>query len=155
LPIQSIPFPHSPSPLPSMSSILNGPIMSSSTIVHHDPPPRSQVHHPPEDHGESHGVPKFHKLSFPTYDGKEDLLGWLNRCESFFCGQLTREADKVWLASFHMTGSAQQWYYVLATGTTRRPCQPITWPISPVFHSAPPWMPTWTRSRHGWHTRAI
>jgi hypothetical protein len=71
------------------------------------------VHHPLEDHDESHDVPKFHKLSFPTYDGKEDPLGWLNRCESFFRGQLTREADKVWLASFHMTGSAQQWYYVL------------------------------------------
>jgi hypothetical protein len=96
-----------------MPSILNGPIMSSSTIVHHDPPPRSHAHHHPEDHGESHGVPKFHKLSFPTYDGKEDPLGWRNRCESFFRGQLTREADKVWLASFHMTGSTQQWYYVL------------------------------------------
>jgi len=43
----------------------------------------------------------------------EDPLGWLNRCESFFRGQLTREADKVWLASFHMTGVAQQWYHVL------------------------------------------
>jgi hypothetical protein len=58
-------------------------------------------------------VPKFHKLSFPLYDGKEDPLGWLNRCESFFRGQLTREVDKVWLASFHMTGDAQQWYYLL------------------------------------------
>jgi hypothetical protein len=37
----------------------------------------------------------------------------LNRCESFFRGQLTREADKTWLASFHMTGTAQQWYVVL------------------------------------------
>ena len=69
--------------------------------------------HQPEEHGDSQGVPRFHKLSFPTYDGKEDPLGWLNRCESFFRGQLTHEADKVWLASFHMTGSAQQWYYVL------------------------------------------
>jgi hypothetical protein len=90
-----------------MSSILNGPIMSSSMIVHHDPPHRSHVHQHPEDHDESHGVPKYHKLSFPTYDGKEDPLGWLNHCESFFHGQLTREADKVWLASFHMTRSAQ------------------------------------------------
>ena len=64
-----------------------------------------QRHHL-EEHGDSQGVPKFHILSFPTYDGKEDPLGWLNRCESFR-GQLTREADKVWLASFHMTGSAQ------------------------------------------------
>jgi hypothetical protein len=38
--------------LPSLSSILNGPIMSSSMIMHHDPPPRSHVHHPLEDHDE-------------------------------------------------------------------------------------------------------
>ena len=25
------------------------------------------------------GVPRYHKLDFPTYDGKEDPLGWLNR----------------------------------------------------------------------------
>ena len=59
------------------------------------------------------GVPRFHKLSFSTYDGKEDPLGWLNRCERFFRAQLTREADKVWLTSFHLTDTAQQWYYVL------------------------------------------
>jgi hypothetical protein len=49
----------------------------------------------------------------PIYDSKEDPQGWLNRCERFFQAQLTREADKVWLASFHLTGSTQQWYYVL------------------------------------------
>jgi hypothetical protein len=27
-----------------------------------------------------------HKLSFPTYDGKEDPLPWLNQCEQFFKG---------------------------------------------------------------------
>ena len=108
LPIQSIPFPHSPSPLPSLSSIMNEPIMSSATVVHESP---SRYHQPPSPEGS--GVPRFHKLSFPVYDGKEDPLGWLNRCESFFRGQQTREADKVWLASFHMTGSAQQWFYVL------------------------------------------
>jgi hypothetical protein len=52
-------------------------------------------------------------LSFPTYDGKEDPLGWLNRCERFFNAQRTREDDKVWLASFHLLGSAQQWYFVI------------------------------------------
>jgi hypothetical protein len=47
------------------------------------------------------------------YDGKEDLLGWLNRCEHFFRAQHTRDTDKVWLASFHMTRPAQHWYYML------------------------------------------
>jgi hypothetical protein len=47
------------------------------------------------------------------YDGKEDPLGWLNRCEHFFRVQRTREADKVWLASFHITGAAQHWYFML------------------------------------------
>jgi len=44
------------------------------------PPPR--VHVPPDP--EAAGVPRYHKLSFPTYEGKEDPLGWLNRCERFF-----------------------------------------------------------------------
>lgn len=55
----------------------------------------------------------LHKLSFPTYDGKDDPLGWLNKCEHFFRAQRTREADKVWLASFHLTGTSQHWFYML------------------------------------------
>jgi hypothetical protein len=31
-------------------------------------------------------IPRYHKLDFPTFDGKEDPLGWLNRCEQFFWG---------------------------------------------------------------------
>jgi len=57
---------------------------------------------------EGNTVPKYHKLSFPIYEGKEDLLGWLNKCEQFFYGQQMREADKVWMASYHLTGVAQQ-----------------------------------------------
>ena len=52
-------------------------------------------------------VPRYQKLSFPTYDGKDDPLGWLNKCEQFFRGQQTRHADWVWLASYHLTGVAQ------------------------------------------------
>jgi hypothetical protein len=87
---------------------MNIPDMPASAATH-EPPPRPYV--PPE--AEAAGVPCYHKLSFPTYEGKEDPLGWLNRCECFFCAQLTRDADKVWLASFHLTSTAQQWYYVL------------------------------------------
>jgi hypothetical protein len=58
-------------------------------------------------------VPRYYKLSFLMHDDKEHPLGWLNRCEHFFRAQRTRDADKVWLASFHMTGPAQHWYYML------------------------------------------
>lgn len=75
----------------------------------HMPPPRP--HLPPEPNHSA--PPHYHKLSFPTYDGKEDPLGWLNRCDRFFRAQRTPEGDKVWLTSFHLTGTAQQWYYVL------------------------------------------
>jgi hypothetical protein len=58
------------------------------------------------------------------FDGKDDPLGWLNRCDQFFRAQRTREADKVWLASFHMTGPAQQWYFML-----ERDHGDIAWPL--------------------------
>jgi hypothetical protein len=59
LPIHSIPFPHSPSPLPFQTS--------------------SPSHHAPhDDDEEGTAVPCYYKLSFPMYDGKEDSLGWLN-----------------------------------------------------------------------------
>lgn len=56
----------------------------------------------------SHLTPRLHKLSFPTYDGKKDLLPWINRCEQFFRGQKTPENDQVWYASYHLIGLAQQ-----------------------------------------------
>ena len=68
-------------------------------------------HLPPEPEGPA--VPRYHKLSFPTYDGKADPLGWLLKCEQFFHGQQTRRADWVWLASYHLTSTAQMWYTIL------------------------------------------
>ena len=50
-------------------------------------------HIPPEPEGPV--VLRYHKLSFPTYDGKEDPLGWLNRCDQFFHIQRTPDGDKV------------------------------------------------------------
>jgi hypothetical protein len=50
-----------------------------------------------------------HKLLFPTYDGKDDPLPWLNRCGQFFRIQATEDAGKVFLTSFYMTGDAAQW----------------------------------------------
>jgi hypothetical protein len=59
------------------------------------------------------GVPRFSKLEFPSYDGFVDPLNWLRRCEQFFRGQQTAPADRVWLASYHLKGVAQTWYYAL------------------------------------------
>lgn len=49
-------------------------------------------------------VPRFYKLNFPMFNGQEDPLPWLNRCDQFFWGQHTMEEDKVWLATFHIDG---------------------------------------------------
>ncbi|KAJ1254162.1 hypothetical protein BS78_K111500 [Paspalum vaginatum] len=46
-----------------------------------------------------------HKLRFPRYDGTEDPLGWLHKCEQFFRSQGTPEDQKVWVASFYMEGT--------------------------------------------------
>jgi len=86
-----------------------------SAAPRHFPPPLPYP--PPEPAGNT--VPRFHKLSFPTFDGKEDPLGWLNKCEQFFFGQQTRYADRVWLASYHLTGTALQWYLILENDTGR------------------------------------
>ena len=68
------------------------------------------------------GVPRFHRLEFATFDGKEDPIQWLNRCDQFFDGQRTIEEEKVWLASYHMTGVARTWY-----GQLQRDAPPLSW----------------------------
>jgi hypothetical protein len=67
------------------------------------------------------GVPRFHRLEFATFGGKEDPIQWLNRCDQFFDGQRTIE-EKVWLASYHMTGVARTWY-----GQLQRDAPPLSW----------------------------
>ncbi|KAK1680969.1 hypothetical protein QYE76_041817 [Lolium multiflorum] len=57
--------------------------------------------------------PRFTKLEFATYDGATDPLNWLNQCEQFFRGQRTLSADRTWIASYHLRGAAQTWYYAL------------------------------------------
>lgn len=91
LPIHQVSFPHSPSSIPSFPSHQ---LSSTPQSPHH------QLVMPV-------GVPRFHNLEFPTFDGKEDPLGWPTRCDQFFRGQHTLDTDKVWLASYHLTGIAQ------------------------------------------------
>jgi hypothetical protein len=62
---------------------------------------------------EARTPPRFYKLEFATYDGSEDSLNWLNHCKQFFWGQRTSPSDRTWLASYHLKGSAQTWYYAL------------------------------------------
>jgi hypothetical protein len=96
VPITHIRFPHSPSPIPTVGSVTQS--LSQPASAHMAPP---------QPAWESVVGPKYHKISFETYDGKEDLLGWLNNCEQFFRGQLTREVVKVWMASYHLKGVAK------------------------------------------------
>ena len=55
--------------------------------------------------------PRFYKLEFQTYDGSVDPLNWLNQCDQFFRGQRTLASNSTWLASYHLQGAAQTWYY--------------------------------------------
>jgi hypothetical protein len=57
--------------------------------------------------------PKFYKMEFTMYDDTEDPLNWLNHCEQFFRGQRTPATDRTWLASYHLWGATQTWYYTL------------------------------------------
>jgi hypothetical protein len=60
------------------------------------PPPKDRTARPPPHRGrgsydedEDAHDSRFHprvRLEFPTFDGKEDPLTWLNRCETFFRG---------------------------------------------------------------------
>ncbi|KAK1649591.1 hypothetical protein QYE76_067396 [Lolium multiflorum] len=57
--------------------------------------------------------PRFTKMEFATYDGTVDPLNWLNHCDQFFRGQRTLVSDRTWIASYHLRGAAQTWYYAL------------------------------------------
>jgi hypothetical protein len=57
--------------------------------------------------------PYFTKLEFATYDDTVDPLNWLNQCDQFFRGQRTLASDRTWIASYHLRGAAQTWYYAL------------------------------------------
>jgi hypothetical protein len=70
---------------------------------------------PPIDTSDAvaHAAKHGQKLLFPSFDGSEDPLSWLNRCDQFFRIQETPEAGKVFLATFYMSGGASQWYTLL------------------------------------------
>jgi hypothetical protein len=55
-------------------------------------------------------VPRYFKLDFPRFDGKDDPLSWLSRCDQYFRAQKTEASQKLWLATFHLDGDAFHWY---------------------------------------------
>ncbi|XP_051197070.1 uncharacterized protein [Lolium perenne] len=65
--------------------------------------------------------PRYTKLEFTTYDGATDPLNYLNQCEQFFRGQRTLASDRTWIASYHLRGAAQTWYYALEQDEGRMP----------------------------------
>ncbi|KAI4975341.1 hypothetical protein ZWY2020_048948 [Hordeum vulgare] len=121
-------IPSSPSPIPSWADHL-GPIYtrhehrrslpferSSSSAPYGPEFPDQAYARPPTSAAPGHGgptSPRFAKLNLTTYDGTEDPLNWLNQCEQFFRGQRTLASDRTWLASYHLRGTAQTWYYAL------------------------------------------
>ena len=52
---------------------------------------------------------KLEKLEFPRYSGY-DPTEWFTRVDQFFEYQGTSETHKVYLASFHLEGEANQWW---------------------------------------------
>jgi hypothetical protein len=51
-----------------------------------------------------------HKMEFPKFDGANDPLPWLNRCERFFHVRQT-PGDKVAFAAFYLLGDAHLWFH--------------------------------------------
>jgi len=97
------------------------------------------VHEPPP--------PKFSKLEFPTYDGSVDPLNLLNQCDQFFRGQRTIASEWTWLASYHVRGAAQMWYYALEQDEGGMPPCDRFWELSsPVWPSDPRESPRRARS---------
>ena len=122
VPITQISFPPSPSPVPSLSSIINGSRASPSTTVPIQSAP--YLFHTPAGHDTAF-TPRFPKLSLPIYEGTEDPLGWLTTCEQFFHGYQTRPSDRVWFASYHLKGTARQWYLDLERDSGRPEWEPF------------------------------
>jgi hypothetical protein len=61
--------------------------------------------------------------SFPIYNDSSDPLGWFNDCEQFFWSQHTLESDKALLASYHLIGHTDTWFWRL-----KRDEHQVTWP---------------------------
>ncbi|KAK1644330.1 hypothetical protein QYE76_062135 [Lolium multiflorum] len=107
VPITNIKWPASPSQRPSW---VDAPVFTPAPAQPTVPPP--PAHAAPSPFA-AQQPPRYTKLEFTTYDGATDPLNWLNQCEQFFRGQRTLASDRTWIASYHLRGAAQTWYYAL------------------------------------------
>jgi hypothetical protein len=59
-------------------------------------------------HGNQMGdqPPRFQKPDFPKFDGKSDLLAFLNRYESYFHQQRIAVEEQVWMVSYNLEAGA-------------------------------------------------
>nr|XP_020170249.1 formin-like protein 20 [Aegilops tauschii subsp. strangulata] len=112
LPIHQVRFPPSLSPLPAWAAGSSPSPVYTTALEQPTPFPHStRRSDPPARHGApTQTPPRFAKIDFATYDGTEDLLKWLNQCNQFF---RTLTSERTWLASYHLRGAAQTWYYAL------------------------------------------
>ena len=58
-------------------------------------------------------LPRYSRFEFPLYDGKQDPLAWLSRCDHFFRHQHIPKTEKVEIASYHLDEDAQVWFLKL------------------------------------------
>jgi hypothetical protein len=85
--------------------------------AHHNPPPNCRQpangRRCPEEDDDTGGdfVSTTHKLEFPKYDGTDDPLPWLNRCERYFHVRHTPEQKRVALVACYLLDDAQIWFH--------------------------------------------
>uniref|UniRef100_A0A0A8YCZ3 Uncharacterized protein n=1 Tax=Arundo donax TaxID=35708 RepID=A0A0A8YCZ3_ARUDO len=83
------------------------------------------------------GVPRFHKLEFPTFDGKEDPLGWLTVATSSSGGSALWRPTRCGLdpttspASLSIGISCWNATAGHRHGNASRSCEPTLWATTP------------------------
>ncbi|GJN41096.1 hypothetical protein PR202_gn00423 [Eleusine coracana subsp. coracana] len=78
-------------------------------LVHSRPPPGGT----PSSSSLASNSQQMPKPNFLCFDGESDPIPWLNKCESYFHGVGTLEAEKFWLAALHLDGVAVEWFLAL------------------------------------------
>ena len=50
-------------------------------------------------------------MDLPRFDGKSDIVVFINQCESYFHWERIMEEEKVWLASRNLEDDARMWFH--------------------------------------------
>lgn len=70
---------------------------------------------------------KLAKIEFPKFSG-DDPTEWMTKVDQFFDYQKTDPSEKVYLASYHLQGEANQWWRWLQR-TYREEDKEVTWEV--------------------------